>query len=512
MTAYLLGIDAGSTAYKAAVIDLSGREVGVAARTLAHSMPRPGWVERPLVPAWSAMCEVIREALDRAGVDGARISAVGSTGHGNGLYALDARGEPVRDAIASLDTRAHAVVDAWRSDATVSNIRARTNQALWPGQPNALLAWLRDNEPETFRAIRSVLMVTDYVNYRLAGVRTSSVSMMSGTSLMDVFSGSFDPSLLELYGLGEVLPALPPLHDSHDVIGHVTAEAARETGLAAGTPVVSGAYDIDASAIGSGVVTVGQACVIAGTWSINEVVSAEPNRDPSLLMSKHFAVPGLWLDIDASAASTANLDWFVAQFLGEERRAAEARGQTVFDRCDELVAGADDEVATVIFHPFLFGSDVKAAARAGFYGIGGWHAKAHLLRAVYEGVAFGHRVHVDRLRAAGARIPALRFTGGGSRSPVWAQMFADVLDATVEVPAGGEVGALGAAMIAAVGVGLFPDLPAAARAMVSVQAMHVPDPRSRDRYAARFAIYRDLLGAMDGSWDRLALLDAGRPA
>jgi L-xylulokinase len=508
---YLLGIDAGSTVLKAAVFDSRGRELAVSSRSLGLVMPRPGWVERPLATAWATIAAVVREAVSSAGIKGKDIACVGTTGHGNGVYLLNAKGQPVRDGVASLDTRADDIVRSWRATGAAEEMRSRTCQALWPGQPNAILAWLKKHEPEQYRAISSVLLVTDYLGFLLTGRIATSYSMMSGTGLMNVFTKSYDAELLDLYGIPEMLGALPRPAESHDIVGTVTAAAARATGLAEGTPVTAGVYDIDGSAIGSGVVAPGQASVVAGTWSINDIVTSEPIRDDSLLMTKRFAIPGLWISIDGSATSTANIDWFITEFMELERREAESRGSSVFERCDDLVAGIKPDESTIIFHPFLFGSDTQANARAGFYGIAGWHTRAHLLRALYEGVVFGHRMHVDRLRSAGAVIGTIRLTGGGSRSPIWAGMFADVLGAQIEIPAGSEVGALGAAMIAGIGVGIFKDVSDATARAVSVARKHAPDQSKQDYFDARFGAYVALARAMAPAWDQLSRLGGSAP-
>jgi L-xylulokinase len=203
---------------------------------------------------------------------------------------------------------------------------------------------------------------------------------MSGSSMMDVRNRRYSRELLELYDLAELWDAMPPMAQSSEIVGHVTAEAAQATGLAAGTPVVAGIFDVDASALGAGAFQPGQVCIIAGTWSINEIVTAEPLIDPSLFMTSLYTVPGLYLSIDASATSATNLEWFVNTFCGEERVQAKQRGVSVYEVCNEMVASLPPGGTDIIFHPFLYGSNVQPTARAGFYGIAGWHTKAHIVR------------------------------------------------------------------------------------------------------------------------------------
>jgi L-xylulokinase len=506
MSQYLLGVDNGNTVSKAAIFDMEGREIRVASRKAEPEYPHPGWTERRMDTLWQSTAEAIQEAISASGIDPKAIVGVGTTGHGNGVYLLDKGGKPARAGIQSMDTRAADVVDEWNSRDLHRQVFPYTVQALWPAQPNALLAWIKRHEPEVYRRIGAVLTCKDYIRYCLCGEISTDFSDMSGTSLLDVRNKRYSRELLELYDLAELWDALPPLVQSFELVGKVTPEAAQATGLAVGTPVVGGLFDIDASALGAGVFQPGQVCVIAGTWSINEIVTAEPLVDPSLFMTSIYTVPGLWLSIDASATSATNLEWFVTHFCGEERQVAKQRGVSVYELCNEMVASLPPGGTDIIFHPFLYGSNVQPTARAGFYGIAGWHTKAHMARALYEGVVYGHLNHIEKLRAAGAQMQVVRLTGGGSRSHVWTQMFADTLQLPMEVPAGAEMGARGAAMCAGIGVGVYRDHADAVARAVRLERRQEPNPQATPHYLARYAEYRCLLVAMQEPWDRLSKL------
>jgi L-xylulokinase len=506
MAKYLLGVDNGSTVSKAAIFDLQGREVRVATRKIEPQYPRPGWTERSMDLLWHSTAGAIREAIEASGIDPKQIAGIGNTGHGNGLYLLDRQGKPARPGIQSMDTRAAAIVEEWNARGLHSQVFPFTVQSFWPAQPNALLAWIKRHEPEVYAAAGAVLMCKDYITYCLTGQVVTDYTDMSGTSLMDVRNRRYSRELLELYDLVELWDAMPRLAESFEVVGQVTPEAAEATGLAAGTPVVSGIFDVDASALGSGVFQPGQVCIVAGTWSINEIVTADPLVDPSLFMTTCYTVPGLWLTIEASATSATNLEWFVNQFCGEERIEAEKRGMSVYDLCNEMVASLPAGGTDVIFHPFLYGSNVQATARAGFYGIAGWHTKAHVVRALYEGVVYGHLAHVEKLRAAGAQMDVVRLTGGGARSQVWTQIFADALQLPMEVPQGIELGARGAALCAGIGAGVYRDHAEAVETAVRLQRRQDPDPEATPLYLARYAEYQRLLEAMKEPWDHLGQL------
>jgi L-xylulokinase len=510
---YLLGVDNGNTVSKAAIFDLAGQEIQVASSKVESQYPHPGWTERSMDMLWQSTAEAIREAIDGSGIDPREIVGVGTTGHGNGLYLLDKRGDPARAGIQSMDTRAADTIDEWNSRDLHSEIYPFTLQSLWPAQPNALLAWVKRHEPEVYAQIGSVLMCKDFATYCLTGEIVSDFTDMSGTSLLDVPNRRFSRELLELYDLGELWGAMPRLVESYEVVGTVTAQAAEATRLAEGTPVVGGIFDVDASALGSGVYQPGEVCIIAGTWSINEIVTAEPLADPSIFMTSCYTIPGLWLTLEASATSATNLEWFVNQFCGEERVEAKARGISVYEMCNEMVASLPPGGTDIVFHPFLYGSNVQPTARAGFYGIAGWHTKAHVVRALYEGVVYCHLAHVDKLRAAGAGMDVARLTGGGARSRVWTQIFADALQLPMEVPEGEELGARGAAICAGIGAGVYNDHAEAVDKAVRLHRRQEPDPEATPLYLARYAEYQRLLEAMQVPWDHLSRLSKslGRP-
>jgi L-xylulokinase len=503
MGKYLLGIDNGNTLSKAALFDLKGQEIAVASCNADTEFPHPGWTERDMEMLWQSTATAIRKVLAKSGIQPDEIAGIGSTGHGNGVYLLDKQGNPLRKGIQSMDSRAAGIVNEWNEHNLHAQVFPYMLQVLWPAQPTALLAWLKKNEPQNYERIGAVLMVKDYIMYRLTGEISTDYTDMSGANLMDVRNKCYSRELMDLYDLSEVYDALPPLKQSSEIVGQVTSIAALETGLAVGTPVVGGLFDVDASAIGSGVIDPNQACIVMGSWSINEIITKEPIVDPAIFMTTIFADPDLFLTIEGSATSATNLEWFVQQCCGDERMEAKKRGISVYEICNEEVAGVAPDGANVIFHPFLYGSNVQPTARAGFYGVAGWHTRAHLLRALYEGVVFGHLSHIEKLRAAGGQINSVRLAGGGSRSKVWSQMFADTIQVPMEVSDGNELGARGAALCAGIGTGIYRDYAEAVQEAVSVVRVHEPILANTPIYMARYAEYQGLVEVMQEPWNAL---------
>jgi L-xylulokinase len=506
MGKYVLGIDNGSTVSKAALFDLHGKEIAVASCKAETEYPHPGWTERDMEMLWQSTATAIREVLAKSGISAAEIAGIGNTGHGNGVYLLDKQGCPLRNGIQSMDSRAASLVTEWNQRNLHEQVFPFTIQSFWPAQPNALLLWLKQNEPQNYERLGAILMVKDYIKYRLTGEITGDYTDMSATSLIDVRNKCYSRELMALYDLDEVYEALPPLKHCFEVVGQVTRLAAEVTGLVAGTPVVGGVFDVDASAIGAGAINVNQACLIMGSWSINEVITQEPIVDPSLFMTTLFAEPGLFLTIEGSATSATNLEWFVNQCCGDERAEAKRRGVSVYEVCNEEVASLAPGSTNIIFHPFLYGSNVQPTARAGFYGVAGWHTRVHMLRALYEGVVFGHLSHIEKLRKAGGQINTARLAGGGSRSAVWSQMFADTIQVPMEISDGNELGARGAALSAGIGAGIYSDYAEAVREAVSVVRVHDPIAANTPLYLARYAEYQRLTRVMQEPWESLTKL------
>lgn len=494
---YLLGTDNGGSFAKAALFSLDGREIAAAGQKTEMSTPKPGHTERDMPALWQATAASIREVLARSGVRPADVVAVAATGHGNGLYLVDADGCPVRPGIVSTDSRAKDYVARWYADGTHRAVLPHTMQSLWPGQPNALLAWLLDHEPETIRRARWALMCKDYIRFRLTGRIEAELTDQSGTSLMSVRDGGYCDEVLRAFGLQSVAHLMPPIRRPEEICGQVTAQAAEETGLAPGTPVAGGLFDIVACALASGVVDENAFSMVAGTWGICQYVSHTPVVDPDLFMCARYCTPGDYLVPEASPTSASNLEWFVTQFLPEAK--AQQSG-SIFDRVNQWVASCRPEDADIVFLPFLFGSNAQPDAKASLLGMNGWHSRANVLRAIYEGVAFGHKTHFDRLLRFRRAPRTIRLTGGAARSEVWVQIFADLFQTPVEIPAGTELGALGSAICAAVAVGIYKSCEEAVRAMVQIARTQQPDPSRADLYQRKYRRYRAVVDALGPVW------------
>lgn len=493
----MLGVDAGHTVTKAVLFDAAGRAVAQGSGTLPLSTPHPHWVERDMDAVWRTAHQAIATCLAEAGPDAGRaVAAVGLAGHGDGLYAVDERGRPVRAAIVAMDTRAEAVLEEWRDTPVWSRALELSGTVPFAGSPAALLVWLVRHEPGVLRRTRWLLSCKDWLRLRLTGAVATDPTD-AGASFTDMRQGGYSQELLDLYGLGALAGLLPPVLACDAVSGTVAREAAALTGLTPGTPVVTGAHDVDAAALGLGGTTPGELCLIAGSFSINQVISEHPVVDPRWQV-RHFVRPGQWMTMSTSPASVANLEWFL-RITG----ASTEQRHGVHEAIGREVEAHLDGPSEVLFHPFVYGSPHAHPTSGTFLGLRGWHNRGHLLRALMEGVVLNHRWHVEalcsKLPITGA--PA-RLTGGAAHSPVWSQMFADALRRPVVVTDVRESAARGAALLAASAVGLLDDV-TDPRAGATVLRRHEPRPDRAAVLDEAYAVHLEALDALGPVWARL---------
>jgi len=489
------------------VFDIDGTQLAVARRRVPQSMPHQRWVERDMLELWRITAEAIAEAIASSGRPVADIEAVAATAHGDGLYLLDRDRRPLGPGILSLDSRSGDVVSRWSREGLFDAALQLTGQIPHVSAPSSLLAWIKLNEPQRYRDIGAVLACKDWVRLCLTGVVCTDPTEASA-SFTDVRTQTYAPAALTLYGLCELPDALPPISGAAEVVGTITPEAAAVTGLRAGTPVAGGLHDVTASALGIGGHEIDALAIVAGTYSINEVVSTKPRTDPRWLC-RNAIEPGCWNSMALSPASTANYDWFLDTLCRKEQEAAAASGESIHEILGKEIEPALINPSTVLFHPFLFGSPDGEMASAGFFGLRGWHDRGALLASVLEGIAFNHRTHVDALRE-GFNFSEARLTGGGSRNPLVAQLFADTLQMPVNVARVEEAAAFGAALCAGACVGRFVSPQEGARRLVKNGSTYQPDAVRSERLDARYAVYRRLAEALKPLWPDIEALACPR--
>ena len=497
---YLLGLDNGGTVTKAALYGTDGEEIAVSSTQVKPIMEKVGFVERDMDELWEANAKAIRGVLQKSGIDSKDIIGVAVTGHGCGAYFVDEQGRPAANGIISTDTRAKESVERWNADGTYEKLLPLTMQIIWAGQTLPIVAWHKAEKPQVLNRAKWVLSCKDYIRFCLTGeayTELTDVSVANGINLNTI---NYDDAIFDAFGIGEYKRLFAPLRKCTDICGSVTAQVALETGLIEGTPVAGGLCDVASCCIGTGVTSADKMCMIAGTWSINEFISDRPIISKDLFQTALYCMDDYWMILENSMTSASNLEWFIKNLMTEEKTLAEQAGTKFYDTVDDMVSSVAPEDSQVLFLPFLFGTNVNADARAGFLGISGLHTKAHLLRAVYEGVAFSHRTHMENLLRFRDRPASIRISGGAARSRVWVQIFADVFQIPIEVSAASELGAMGAAMCAGIATGAYADFYRAVDVLSKVRYTCVPNPDNAKIYEDKFRLYQKLSKQLDETW------------
>ncbi|WEX08643.1 FGGY-family carbohydrate kinase [Chelativorans sp. AA-79] len=459
----IIAIDAGGTAVKVVAFDLHGTEVAHRAADVRTDHYPDGRVERDPEAFWAGTARAIREVI--ADCDDREILGVGCTGFGNGIFLVDENGHGTRPGIVSVDHRADPIVRELNESGVAKTVSARTGHKLWGGQTLMQLVHLARNEPEVMSRTRWALACKDLIRFRLTGEALTDPTDASGGALMDLAAQTYAQTVFTELGAADVLAKLPPIVPSTAVAGRVCALAARETGLPQDAVVAGSMMDVAACSLGSGAVDEPFLTMIAGTWSINSIETAGARPDATPLLNMLYRNGASRLIADGSPSSAANLSWFLEKGLA---------GRLSFEDVNALVAQTPPTARRCQFLPYVFGPEPR---RGGFTNLAATDDLGTMLRSIFESVVFQHRLHAESAaNHAGLSLPdTIRLAGGAARSNVWAQIFADICQRTVETTRALEVGALGAAICAAVASGAFADLKQATRAMTGVARRYVPD-------------------------------------
>lgn len=489
----LLGLDISTTGAKALLVDETGAVVASHTTPQPISQPHPLWSEQNPADWWQGIAASIRAVLAQAGVQG--IVAIGLTGQMHGLVLQDANGVVLRPSILWNDQRTQAQCDAMTEKIGFKRLIQLTGNRALTGFTGSKILWVRDNEPEVYARAAHVLLPKDYIRYKLTGDYVMDVSDASGTSLLDVANRRWSSDVVGELDIPESW--LPRLAEGPEVTGVVSAEAAAETGLPAGLPVVGGGGDQAAGAVGVGAVEAGIVGLVVGTSGVVFApLSAYAYEPEGRLHAFCHAVPGMWHFMGVMLSAAGSLQWY------HDTLAHGASFDSLIAPVVDTPPGADG----LVFLPYLSGERTPhpdPLARGAFVGLTVRHTQAHMTRAVLEGVAYGLK---DGFRLIQENAPGgvreVRVSGGGAKSPVWRQIMADVLDATLVTTNSTEGAAFGAALLAAVGAGVYPDVQTACRATIRTSDPVSPSA-AKGAYDKPYANYQALYPALKEMFTRL---------
>ena len=502
---YLLGIDIGTQSSRAALIDLEGKVVASSSQELELQTPRAGWAEQDPQIWWDTTAENIQAVLKQSGISPHRVLGVGVSGQMHGTVPLGTKGELLSHGVQLwCDKRSAGIVEDFkkRPDASSAHlISGSPPAASWFGFK---IKWVQLNEPDLYRKTWKFVVPKDFINFRLTGVAAIDHSEASGSFLMDAQRKVWSEDIVARLELD--LDKLPALYPASQVIGRVTPEAGRATGLVEGTPVVAGGGDMLCALLAAGITQPGSACDITGTASHLSVFTREPVQDKRL-MNLHHVMPG-WIPFGIIDSTGGTLKWFKDTFCQEEIALGRKTSRSPYAILDDYAAAVEPGAEGLLFFPYMMGERTfgTAYARGVFFGMSLRTDKGAIARAIMEGVTFELRRTLEVIETAGNRVDEVRTTGGGAQSALWSQIKADIYQKPVVTFQVFEGSVLGAVILAGVGAGVYPDERTGAERTIRLGPVFQPNLATRPRYDYLFDLFKDMHDRMQDPFNRFSVL------
>jgi len=502
--AILLGIDLGTSGVKVLALEDSGSILAVTSRNYPLHHPHPGWAEQDAEDWWQGVLQAIQTILQDDAIDPSAIRGLAVSGQMHGAVFLDSRGEVIRRPILWNDTRTfRQCTEITRAIGEEVLIGYTGNPAL-EGFTVPKILWLRDNEPEHFDRLATLLLPKDYILYRLTGRLCTEVTDAAGTLLFDVEHRGWSHQVIDKLDLDDTI--LPDVLDSIDEVGKLTPETAAATGLPEKVSVIAGGADNACSAVGNGIVSDGEVLASLGSSGTIVAYTNEMHRDPKgRIHSFNHAIPNRWYLMGVMLSAAASFKWFREKFGQLENALAPALSESAEELLTRQAAEINPGSDGLLFLPYLSGERTPhrdAKARGVFFGISPTHTKAQFARSVLEGVAFGMRDSLELVQDLGIKPTTIRLTGGGARSPLWRQMMADVFGKPLVTTNIEEGPAIGAALLAGVGAGVFSSVEEAVDTVITITDTVQPNDKNRQIYDTIYPLYQNLYRSLQKDFAR----------
>ena len=505
---FLLGIDIGTSGTKTVLFDEELNTVAQALSEYPLYQPQNGWAEQDPEDWWNAVCITIKEVIEKSGVNAEEIGGVGLSGQMHGLVMLDKNDKVLRRSIIWCDQRTGAECEEMTSIIGHDKLIEITANPALTGFTASKIMWVKNHEPEVFEKCTKIMLPKDYIRYMLTGEFATEVSDASGMQLLDVPGRCWSPYVLDKLGID--IAKLGKVYESCEVTGKVTASASEKCGLKPGTIVVGGAGDQAAGGVGNGIVKEG---VISATIGTSGVVFAHTDKisiDPKgRVHTLCHAVPGAWHIMGVTQGAGLSFKWIRdLMFSGEKETAAEL-GVDPNYLMDQICATSPAGSKGLIYLPYLMGErtpHLDPDARGVFFGLSAIHEKKDMMRAVMEGVIYSLCDCMTILREMGVQPETVYASGGGANSTLWRQMMADGFNMPISVNSSVQGGAMGVAILAGVGAGLYPNVPDTCAKFISEKKRTEPDAATAALYAKSLKLYDGLYTALKGSYKELAKL------
>jgi len=503
---YTIGIDIGTSGTKTVLFDENGKKIASSTVEYPLYQPQNGWAEQDPHDWWHASYTSCKAVMEQSGVSPEDVSGVGLSGQMHGLVMLDGEGEVLRRSIIWCDGRTAEECEIIEELIGHDRLIEITANPALTGFTASKIMWVKRHEPEIFAKCKRILLPKDYVRFMLTGEAATDVSDASGMQLMNIGERCWSEEVCEKLGIDMAM--LAKLYESPEISGYVTEEASRLTGLAAGTPVVAGAGDNAAAAVGMAVVRDGRAFTTIGTSGVVFAHTDKMSIDPAGRAHTFCcAVPGAWHVMGVTQAAGLSLRWLRDTVCADEIRSAEENGVDPYVIMDGEAEKSPIGANKLLFLPYLMGErtpHLDPGARGAFIGLSAMHTRGDLIRAVMEGVCYSQADSLGVLREMNTEVSGMLVCGGGGKSPLWRQMLADVYGIPCSRIESDEGPALGAAILAMVGTGLYPSVEAACDTVVKIRDTVAPDSDRHGEYERFYNVYKNLYSHLRDDFGALA--------
>ncbi len=499
MTKYLLSIDIGTSSCKVVIFDVNGNVIAQTSESYPTYYPKQGFVEQDPDQWWRAACKAIQEAIISSGIKAKDIAAVGVDGQSWSAVAVDENGQVLTNTPIWMDTRAEKICDRINKQVGKEEIFNISGNSLQPSYTTAKILWYKEKMPSVYRKTKSILQSNSFIVYRLTGKKSQDKSQAYGLHCFNMRNGTWDKDMAEEIGID--LDLLPPIYECHHIVGEVTGHAAKVTGLLEGTPVVAGGLDAACGALGVGVVRAGQTQEQGGQAGGMSICIDEYKSHEALILSYH-VVPDLWLLQGGTVGGSGVMRWIEEEFAHYERKQSSTLNESSLEQLNNLASKVSPGSDGLVFLPYMMGERSPIwdpNAKAVYYGLDFNKTKGHMIRAAMEGVAFSLQHNLDIAKGLGVEASELRAMGGAANSRLWTQIKSDVTGKRIKVPGTDTATALGAAILAGVGVGLYQDFNQAVDHLIEVNREHTPNMENHSIYKRNYEIYLEIYNKLKGT-------------
>jgi len=498
----LLGIDIGTSSLKCVVFNHKCEEVAVSHRTPDIIRKHQNYSELSMERLWDQVLSALEEVIQKISLEKrGSIAAIGISGTACGCWLLGPDKLPVRDAILWNDGRSADIIGNWQQLGVIDEIFQISGNTIFPGYPIAVFRWLKENEPESLRNAKYNIFCKDWIRYQLTGEIAVDHSDM-GYFPYDISNKQISKQILQICNIAEFERLIPTIIEPDSIAGYLKADLSHSLHLQDNIPIIAGLVDVAATTLGGGAYANGQACSIVGTSFLNTLVCKSPSFTPFGIGVQTSTINNSYIRSMVNTSGTINLQWFLNTFCEEEQKHLLNEENSIYDWAEEIISEIPIGSNGVIYHPYIntagvISPFVNPTARAQFFGVSTDHKKAHFLRAVYEGTALSM---LDCYKHIPENTNQVFLSGGGTRSDLWCQMFADCTGKEIIVTSGSELGARGVALLAGRALGLYQDIEHAAMEIFKINKRFKPVHENHQKYLKLYQLYKNIYTHVSEDW------------